>query len=298
MAAPQQQKKKLGELLVQSGIIDELQLRSALAHQSQWGGRLGNVLLKLNLISEQKLVAFLARQYRMPVMDLSRIKIMPETLAMIPKALALKTNIMPLFTAEENKKDILCIAMTNPGDLMALDEIHFASRHEARPVIVSDPQLTRALGYYYEGKGISPADSDAKPSTQFTFSDLVQITKEYLNAHRVAEMKKGPQGDARRDSVIGTSTLSFDSSKPKASAPANAPNDETVLVFTSSGETQLSIDDSPEPAAPIAATPAVAASDNATDLNTERILKALIATLEEKGLISKADIRKHLKALS
>lgn len=296
MAAPQQ-KKKLGELLVQAGIIDDLQLRSALAHQSQWGGRLGNVLLKLNLISEQKLVAFLARQYRMPVMDLSRIKIMPETLGLIPKALALKANVIPLFTAEENKKDILCIGMTNPGDLMVLDDIQFASRHEARPVIVSDPQLMRALGYYYEGKGIAPADSDAKPSTQFTFSDMVQITKEYLNAHRVAEMKRSHQVDNRRDSVIGVSALSFDTPKSKtAGAPAIDPNEETVLVFTSGGETQLSIDDSPEPA-PIPAEPTASAADSASSLNTERILKALIASLEEKGLVSKADIRKHLKTL-
>ena len=124
----------------------------------------------------------------------------------------------------------------------------------------------------------------------------MQITKEYLNAHRVAEMKKGPQGDARRDTVIGTSALSFDSpAKAASKAPASDPNEETVLIFTGGGETQISIDDAPEPA-PAASAPLTA--DSGADVNTEKILKALIAALEEKGFVNKADIRKHLKTLS
>ena len=253
---------------------------------------MGSVLLKLNLISEKKLVAFLARQFRMPVMDLSKIRIAEETLNTLPKPLIQKNFVLPLFTSEENGKDILAVAMANPGDLVALDEIHFTSRMEARPIIVSDPQLTRAIDYYCHGNGLEPGDSSAKLSTEFTFGDVVQITKEYLSANKVADEEKEKNlGPKDGEFLIGKAALD--------DVQATTPEDEEVLVFTGNSEQHISLDDGYyEPGSSSVENEAHQTSETKAvdDVNTERVLRALIEALESKGVLTKADIKKFIKS--
>ncbi len=87
---------KLGQILISSAIITEDQLKQALATQKKEGGRLGTNLVKLGFITEEKLVAFLSKQYGVPAINLSEYKIDPAVLKLVPAEMAKKYLIMPV----------------------------------------------------------------------------------------------------------------------------------------------------------------------------------------------------------
>lgn len=188
-------KKRLGELLVEAGLINDYQLRSALAHQQQWGGRLGSALVKLKLVDEEKLLAFFAKHFRLPAIDFSRIRVLPAVLQLIPRDMAVKHHVMPLFVGEEGNKPFIAIAMANPADLGGLDEIEFATRKKVRPVVAADDAIKVAVEYYYDNKGSVPFAPDAKTSAEMSYNDLIRITR---SSSRAGRPPSGPPPRRRR----------------------------------------------------------------------------------------------------
>jgi type IV pilus assembly protein PilB len=87
---------RLGEALVQAGLIDEYQLKSALGQQRRWGGRLGKALIDLGFIDEATLLSFLSEKLKFSAVDLSRSKIAPKTFAAVPKRIAEKYMVVPV----------------------------------------------------------------------------------------------------------------------------------------------------------------------------------------------------------
>jgi len=148
----QANKKRLGEMLIEQKLIDQLQLEAAIGRQKQWGGMLGANLVKLGYISEITLLKFLGNQLHLPCADLSKINFKEETYSLITIELAKKYHTIPLETKDAAGRKILFIAISEPTNLLAIDEISFLTGLTVRPVIATDTQIAKAIEKFYQGR--------------------------------------------------------------------------------------------------------------------------------------------------
>ena len=139
---------KLGQILIASGIISEEQLNEALKQQKRSGGRLGTNLVKLGHITEDKLVTFLSKQYGMSAIDLADYKVDRSVLKLITADMAKKHMIMPLTRIGAT----LTIAMADPSNVFAVDDIKFMTGYNVEVVIATESALINAITTYYGGK--------------------------------------------------------------------------------------------------------------------------------------------------
>jgi type IV pilus assembly protein PilB len=146
MAAPVASSERLGDLLVREGLITREQLEKALQEQRQSGTRVGYNLVKLGFIQETELTKMLARQYKMPAVDLSKFEVDPRIAKLIPGDLAIKHLVLPL------KRDgrTLTVAMADPTNLGVLDDLKFITRYDIFPVIGGEFTLKGAIEKLYE----------------------------------------------------------------------------------------------------------------------------------------------------
>jgi type IV pilus assembly protein PilB len=145
MAAPVVAIERIGDLLVREGLITREQLARALEEQRQSGTRVGYNLIKLGFIEENELTKMLARQYKMPAIDLARFEVDPKIAKMIPTELAVKNLVIPL------KRDgrTLTIAMADPTNLGVLDDLKFITRYDIFPVIAGEFTLRNVIEKIY-----------------------------------------------------------------------------------------------------------------------------------------------------
>lgn len=136
---------KIGELLVQAGIITDDQLNAALAEQKKFGERLGKVLIKSGVIEEQKFLEFFAQQLQVPVINLANYKLDPDL------AFLLSENKARLFHALLLKEEphAYQVAMDDPQDIFAVDELDRVLKKEVKPVLVSEAALMRSIDLVY-----------------------------------------------------------------------------------------------------------------------------------------------------
>ena len=169
-------KPKVGEILVQAGIIDELQLASALGEQARWGRRLGLTLIKLGMVQEGQLVRALAKQFDLPVASLAGKKIAPEVIALVPAKVACEHSVIPLFVKKEGRKAQLFLGMEEPSDLGVLDDLAFRTGMMIRPVMVGPSEIGEAIDRYYTGKSATPAavGAPATPAPAPTSAEAVR----------------------------------------------------------------------------------------------------------------------------
>jgi len=140
---------KLGQILIASSIITEDQLKQALGVQKKEGGRLGTNLVKLGFITEEKLVAFLSKQYGVPAINLAEYKIDPAVLKLVPTDMAKKYLIMPVARVGAT----LTIAMADPSNVFAIDDVKFMTGYNVEVVVSSESAIVHAITAYYLGKG-------------------------------------------------------------------------------------------------------------------------------------------------
>jgi len=146
MAAPVASLERIGDLLVREKLITRDQLDKALQEQKQSGTRIGYNLVKLGFIQETELTKILARQYKMPAVDLSRFEVDPRIAKLIPADLAMKHLILPL------KRDgrTLTVAMADPTNLGVLEDLKFITRYDIFPVIGGEFSIKSAVDKIYE----------------------------------------------------------------------------------------------------------------------------------------------------
>ena len=148
-------KPKLGELLVQAGVIDDAQLKSALGEQRQWGRPLGMTLVRRGFIDEDTLIHVLASQLKLPVVKLGGKRVNPEVLDRVPVDLAEKHRCIPLLENEEGGQRVVYLGMEDPSDLEALDEISFRVGTKVKPVLVAPSELDEALQSHYHWASVA-----------------------------------------------------------------------------------------------------------------------------------------------
>lgn len=136
---------KLGQMLLKAGVIDQQQLDKALEHQREEGGRLGYNLVKMNLVTEEELNDYLARQNRIEAVNIDKIKIPQEVLNLVSAKLALRYEVVPVM--KEGRK--LVVAMTDPQNLFTIDDLRFSLGMEIEPHICASSMVQRALNKFY-----------------------------------------------------------------------------------------------------------------------------------------------------
>ncbi|MDZ4675651.1 MAG: type IV-A pilus assembly ATPase PilB [Gemmatimonadota bacterium] len=137
---------RLGEVLIQDGLISREQLSQALVEQRSGGHRLGYVLVKLGLVQEVEITRLLARQYRMPAVDLSRFEVDPRIIKLIPAEVAIKNCVLPL----KREGRTLTVAMADPLNQGLLQDLKFITRFDLFPVIAGEFTLRTLIEKHYE----------------------------------------------------------------------------------------------------------------------------------------------------
>ncbi len=161
------EKKKIGEMLVDAGLIQPGQLQEALRHQRIAGGRMGSNLVALGFISEHVLMDFLADQTGYQILDLQKMDIPIDVLRRFPRRLAEQLNVLPVAFKEPKT---LVLAMSDPSDLNAVDSARFASGLNIEPVVASVTALRQAIQDGYNRLEMIPANALEIPNLDATAS--------------------------------------------------------------------------------------------------------------------------------
>jgi type IV pilus assembly protein PilB len=138
--------ERLGDLLVREGLITREQLQQALEQQQGSGMRLGYTLVKLGMVQEIEITKMLARQYRVPAVDLSRFEVDEKIIKLIPNEVALRHTVLPL----KREARTLTVAMADPTNHSVLDDLKFITRFDIFPVIAGEYTLRTSIEKYYE----------------------------------------------------------------------------------------------------------------------------------------------------
>src|SRR5712671_2836041 len=142
---------RLGEILIKESLITSEQLRQALEHQKSSGGRLGTCLMKLGFISEDEITGVLSRQYGVPSINLKFYEVDAAVIKLIPQDTAVRYQIVPLSRVGST----LTIAMTDPTNVFAMDDIKFMTGFNIEPVVASEAAIAEALKKLYGAPGDS-----------------------------------------------------------------------------------------------------------------------------------------------
>jgi type IV pilus assembly protein PilB len=136
---------KLGEILVRENLLTPQQLREALDYQREHGGRLGFNLVKLGLVSDEMVTAVLSRQYGVPSVNLDLFDVDNSVIRLIPREVAEKYSVLPLSRVGAT----LTLAMVDPTNVFAMDDIKFMTGLNIEPVVVSEAGVQEAIEEYY-----------------------------------------------------------------------------------------------------------------------------------------------------
>ncbi|WDT76623.1 MAG: type IV-A pilus assembly ATPase PilB [Candidatus Manganitrophus sp.] len=140
--------EKLGKLIVNAQLINDEQLQKALLVQKKEGGRLGSILVRLGFMDEAKLLKFLSQQYGVPAADLTKIEIDPTVVKLVPAEVVKKYLVVPI----KRMGATLSLAMVDPSDVFAIDDIKFMTGYNVEPIIAAESSVVELINKYY-GKG-------------------------------------------------------------------------------------------------------------------------------------------------
>lgn len=164
--------KRLGEMLVDAGILSEKQIEEAIALQKDSGKRLGTILLENHFINETQLIEVLRIQLGIDFIDLNKTKIDPYMAGVVSKAIAQQYRVV----AFRKEKNVILLAMEDPLNFRALETVKQTTKCKVRPYIAYSEAIDRAISVLYENEGasIAIAQMEAEKGSEMTVEDLVQ----------------------------------------------------------------------------------------------------------------------------
>jgi type IV pilus assembly protein PilB len=159
---------KLGDLLLEANLIDEVQLRIALEEQRRLGTKFGSTLIALHFIDEDVLTAFLSKQLDMPCVSLANVEIQPQVLDRLPREMALRLETLP-FKMEGGK---LFVAICDPIDMDAIEAIESFTGMPVVPMVAPQSSIQNALRRFYPDP--ERQEDDAKNVSAGIFPELLK----------------------------------------------------------------------------------------------------------------------------
>src|SRR5918912_736893 len=180
---------KLGAILVREHLLTPQHLREALEFQREHGGRLGFNLVKMGLVSDDMITAVLSRQYGVPSVNLELFDVDDSVIRLIPREVADKYSVLPLSRVGAT----LTLAMVDPTNVFAMDDIKFMTGLNIEPVVVSEASVQEAIGRYYS------------QSREIVLAGLADVAAEVLKGNG-----NGNSGGITNEDLVSLGSLDFD----------------------------------------------------------------------------------------
>lgn len=147
-------RRRLGDVLVENRIIADYQLKAALADQNAFGGRLGSHLVRMGFLTEEALINVLAHQLSLPIINLTKSHIRTDALARVKKDVCSKHGLIPIARKAKNGVQTLLIAMSDPTDYQAIQTVEFASGCHVTVALALERDIFRAINFCYTDEGV------------------------------------------------------------------------------------------------------------------------------------------------
>ena len=144
--------KRIGEILIERGLINTPQLEKALAYQKEHGGLLGQVLVQMGFISEEEVALTLTTQYGFPYLPLDNYEIDGQLATMIPEQLARQYCLMPV----DRIGNALTLAMADPSDVKAIEKVEYLTKCVVQTFVSTPSDITKAIERHYKTKNAKP----------------------------------------------------------------------------------------------------------------------------------------------
>jgi type IV pilus assembly protein PilB len=144
---------KLGEILIRQNLLTADQLKQAVEHQRRQGGRLGESLVALGFTTEKDITAALSRQYGVPAIDFSTVTIDESLTRLVPREVAQKYCVIPV----ARRGATLTLAMSDPANVYAMDDIKFVTGFSIEPVVASEMSVRQAIERSYTARALDLA---------------------------------------------------------------------------------------------------------------------------------------------
>ena len=157
---------RLGEMLLEAGLIDQFQLESALSLQRNLGGQVGSALVKLGYLPEETIVEFLESQAEYSRISLQELKVAESLMALLSAERMLELMVIPIELRKTAKEKILRVAMTDPTNLKLVDDLQFATGCRVIPVLAVEAEIEQAI------KNNSPKELQESPEPEVEKSVL------------------------------------------------------------------------------------------------------------------------------
>jgi len=155
---------RLGDLLLAAGLISQEQLKTALEKQKTTKNRLGKELIEEGVITESQLIEALQMQLGVEFIDLSQVTVSPQLVSVLPKNIAKKYNLVPVRLSG----NMLYIAMSDPLNFMAIEEVKNASRKRVVPMIATSEAIDRTIATLYGNEGAARAIEEMRREMEDT----------------------------------------------------------------------------------------------------------------------------------
>jgi len=145
------ERKKLGDLLKEAGLIDDFQLEAALSHQRNWGGKLGSILVELEFAREEDIARVISETLRIPYVNLFDPELSQDITKLLKPDMAKKFGVMPV----RKEANALVLAMSDPMDIETMDNIRFITGLTIKPVLSMAAEIKDAIRKYYDGEPVT-----------------------------------------------------------------------------------------------------------------------------------------------
>ena len=225
---------RLGELLVRAGLISTTQLDEALAEQRRNGKRLGSLLVELGLVSETQVTQILSQQLSVPWVSLHHIDFSRQLLNLVPIDIVERYCLIPIYVRRvRGLGDALYVAMDDPTNVHALDEVAARAGLHVRPMIAPPSDIRSAIRVYY-GVGeapAAPAEQSITPLSDAEHDDAptgVHARAQSAPSHPVPETIESPGIDAAVDDLLATSPSS--DTRPSSPAVIEPPVESSITA--------------------------------------------------------------------
>lgn len=284
MAAP---RNRIGEILVKARVIDEMQLRSALAQHDQWGGRLSRIITDMGLAREDTITEAISQGLGMQRVQLGTAKD-PGALAKLDVGLAEQKGVFPVSLRDNGKT--LVLAMADPTDLQTIDQVAARSRTRVVPVVAGDREIQNAILRHYRNQDPAVTHS-AHPASNRSSSGggdedefkIVDISgNTVMKALSDIAPKMAKENAARQAGPAATPAPV--SSRASGSSSATDLLDEIMSAKPSPAEVF-----SPEEMQRLEAV-------RANQEKSSKILRALLELLLEKGAIQQRELAARMRS--
>jgi hypothetical protein len=219
---------KLGELLLKANVITDAQLKSALDEQRRWGGKLGEILVRMTFITEDLMVKALAKQLGIPRVDLDPLPPTPKpVLHRIPHELARDLQAVALSL---NADKTLVVAMTEPTNLEQIDTLSKISRCKISPVIATPTQIARLIARSYDDADSQSLDGDADAAFKVVDAQGKTVVKSIAELEARGAAAPAPRAPTQAPQRVPTAAAP-QAARPAATASTGSPKPGTPTAM-------------------------------------------------------------------